>query len=131
MLGTVFFLIPPIIARLMPALPPLAITGPETFYRFAYGVLIAFALTTALALALAARAPKHGRPWLVLAGLLIAHAAVFQTVGQTETWQRLFVSLSDVPVPLLVSIGFAVSIAATWAGWLAGTSPQRRSAAAA
>jgi hypothetical protein len=130
MLATVFFLIPPIIARLMPALPPLAITGPETFYRFAYGVLIAFALTTALALALAVRAPKHGRPWLILAGLLVAHAAVFQTVGQSETWERLFASLAGVPVPLLVSVAFAVSIAATWAGWLAGMSPGRPRTAA-
>jgi hypothetical protein len=130
MLATVFFLIPPIIGRLMPALPPLAITGPETLYRFAYGVLIALALTTALALALAARAPKHSRPWLVLAGLLVAHATVFQTVGQTESWQRLFVRLADVPVPLLISIGFAVSIAATWAGWIAGMSPQRSRAPA-
>jgi hypothetical protein len=131
MLATVFFLIPPIISRLMPALPPLAITGPETFYRFAYGVLISFTLTAALALALAARAPKHGRPWLVLAGLVVAHAAVFQTVGRTETWERLYVSLADVPVPLLVSIAFAVSIGATWAGWMAGMSTQRRSATAA
>jgi hypothetical protein len=131
MLATVFFLIPPIVSRLMPALPPLAITGPETFYRFGYGVQISFALTIGLALALAARAPKHRRPWLATAGLVAVQALLFQTLGQTQTWERLYVSLSAVPVPLLVSFAFALSIAATWAGWLAGMSPQRRDAAAA
>lgn len=131
MLASVFFLIPPIISRLMPALPPLAITGPETFHRFGYGVHLAFALTIALTLGLAARAPKHRRPWLVTAGLVAAQAALFQTVGQSAAWERLYVRLAGVPVPLLVSIAFAVSIAATWAGWIAGMPPQRRSAAPA
>ena len=131
MLATVFFLIPPIVSRLMPALPPLAITGPETFYRFGYGIHIAFALTAAFAIALAARAPKHGRPWLVVAGLVAAQAVLFQTVGQTQVWGRLYASLGEVPVPLLVSISFAVSVAAIWAGWLAGVPPQKRGAAAA
>jgi hypothetical protein len=130
MLASVFFLIPPIVSRLMPILPPLAITGPDTFYRFAYGVHVAFGLTVLLALALAARAPKHGRPWLVTAGLVAAQAVLFQTVGQMAAWERVYSTLAGVPVPLLVSIAFAVSIAAICAGWLAGMAPQRRTAAA-
>jgi hypothetical protein len=131
MLASVFFLIPPILSRLMPILPPLAITGPDTFYSFAYGAHIAFGLTAVLALALAARAPKHGRPWLVTAGLVAAQAVLFQTVGQTDAWERLYSALAGVPVPVLVSLAFAVSVAATCAGWIAGMPPQRRAASAA
>jgi len=129
MLATVFFLIPPIITRLMPALPPLAITGPETFHHFTWGAHIAFALTALLAFALALRAPKHGRPWIVTGIVVVAQALAFQTLGQTEAWQRLYGSLADVPVPLLVSLGFALSVAAIWTGWTAGLTPSRRATA--
>ena len=130
MLAGVFFLIPPIVSRLMPILPPLAITGPESFHRFTYGVHIAFVLTVLLALWLAMRAPRHGRPWLVIAGLVAAQAALFQTLGHAAAWERLYASLAAMPLSLLVGIGFALSVAATWAGWVAGLSPQRRAAAA-
>lgn len=130
MLAGVFFLIPPIISRLIPILPPLAITGPESFHLFAYGVHISFALTVMLALWLALRVPKHGGPWLATAGLVAAQAVLFQTVGQAASWERLYASLAGTPVSLLAALGFAVSVAATWAGWVAGMTPQRRTAAA-
>jgi hypothetical protein len=130
MLAPIFFLLPPIVSRLMPALPPLAIDGPDTFYRFGYGVHISFALTALLALWLAGRAPKHGVPLLTMAALVAAQGLLFQTLGRSPAWERAYVALADVPVLLLISLAFTASIAAIWAGWLAGVSPPRRTAPA-
>jgi len=117
MLATVFFLFPPIIARLLPALPPFAIRGPDDFYRFGYAVLVAHALTIALSVALYLRAPKHGRPFLVIAALTALTSVAFELVGRTPTWESMFVAFATLPTPVIVSIGLVASSAVTGLGW--------------
>lgn len=130
MLAPILFLIGPIVSRLMPALPPLAITGPETFYLFAYGLHIANGIAVAIAAFLYLRAPKHGRPFLIVGGLVLLQSLLFETLGRTAQWESLYASLAQVPTPLVASLGLAAGIMAGAAGWIGGQPPARREAAA-
>ncbi|MGZ8286178.1 MAG: hypothetical protein ACXW27_13545 [Allosphingosinicella sp.] len=130
MLAPVLFLVGPIVSRLMPALPPLAITGPETFYRFGYGLHIANGIAVAVAAFLYLRAPRHGRPFLIVGGLIVLQSLLFETLGRFRDWQGLYGSLASVPTPLLVSLGLAAGVLAGAAGWIGGRPPERREARA-
>jgi len=130
MLAPVLFVLGPILSRLMPALPPLAITGPETFYLFAYGLHIANGIAVAVAAILYLRAAKHGRPFLIVGGLVVLQSVTFETIGRTRGWEALYASLGQVPTPLVASLGFAAGILAGAAGWISGQPPARREAAA-
>jgi hypothetical protein len=125
MLAPVLFLLPPILSRLMPALPPLAIASPADFHRFGYGVHIADALAVAIAAILYLRAPKWGRPWLVVGGLVVAQSLVFETLGRTAAWEGLYRAIGTLPVALVATIGLAAGAAAAWVGWASGRTPAR------
>ena len=130
MLAPVLFLLGPILSRLMPALPPFAVTGPETFYRFGYGLHFSNGIAVAVAALLYAKAPKHGLPFLVVGGLVLVQSLLFETLGRTQGWVTLYSSLANVPTPLVVSLGLAGGVMAGAAGWIAGQKPARREAAA-
>lgn len=130
MLAPALFLIGPIVSRLMPALPPLAIAGPQDFHNFAYGLHIANALAVAVAAILYLGAPKSGRPFLVAGGLVAMQSLLFETLGRTAAWERLFVAIGSVPAAAVATIGLAAGAAAVWAGWTAGRTPGRPLAAA-
>jgi hypothetical protein len=130
MLAPVLFLLGPILSRLMPALPPLAITGPETFYRFAYGLHVSNFIAAALAAFLYLRAPRHGRPFLIVGGLILLQGLLFETLGRTRAWETFYSGLADIPTSLVVSLGLAAGILAGAAGWVAGQTPARREATA-
>jgi hypothetical protein len=131
MLATVFFLLAPILSRLAPALPPFAIGGPDDLYKFVPIVHLANGGAVLLALFLAWRIPKHGRPWLAIAGLIAFQSLAFETVGRSAAWESLYSRFGTLPAPLVASIGFALAIAATWAGWSAvPPAPARRAAVA-
>jgi hypothetical protein len=130
MLAPILFLLPPILSRLMPALPPLAIGGPETFHRFGYGVHLADLIAVAIAAFLYRRAPRHGRPFLIVGGLIVLQSLLFETLGRTRDWELFYSSLAHVPTALVVSVGLAAGAMAGAAGWIGGQPPERREAAA-
>jgi hypothetical protein len=130
MLAPVLFLLPPILSRLMPILPPFAITGPDNFYRFGYGVHAADAIAVALAAFLYWKAPRHGRPFAIVGGLILLHSLLFETLGRSESWEALYASLAHVPTALVASLGLAVGTLAGAAGWIGGQPPARRTAEA-
>ena len=131
MLVTVFFLLPPIFARLLPILPPLSMEGPDGLSKFVYCLHLANLLAIGIAFALHARAPKHGRPFVTVSLLMLAQSIFFETVARTEAWETMFASLADVPLPALVSAGLAMGAAAALLGWKAGLSPATGAAARA
>ena len=130
MLAPMLFLLAPILSRLLPILPPLAIAGPQDFYRFGYGLHLANGLAIAIAAILYVRAPKHGRPWLVAGALVAAQSLVFETFGASEAWQAVFRAIGTLPVPLIAGVGFAASIFILFAGWNARPTPPRTAAPA-
>lgn len=130
MLAPILFLLPPIVSRLLPALPPLAITGPESFHRFGYGVHASDALAVAVAAFLYLKAPRHGRPFLVVGALVALQSLLFETLGRTREWEALYASLAHLPTPLVAAVGLAAGILAGAAGWIGGQPPVRRQVAA-
>lgn len=120
LLATTLFLIPPILSRLSPLLPPLAVTGPADFYKIGYGVQIANTITIAIALILATRPAKHGRPFIAAAGLVAVSMLLFDTVGRWPAWQAIFVRAAELPVLPVVSIVAVAGALIGWAGWTAG-----------
>ncbi len=125
MLATALFLIPPILSRLSPVLPPLAIEGPADLYKIGYGVQLANSITIAVALALAFRPAKHGRPFFAAAALVAVSMVLFDTVGRWPAWQALFARAADLPMLPTVSMTAAAAALIAWAGWMAGARTQR------
>jgi hypothetical protein len=130
MLAPILFLLSPILSRLLPAVPPLAIAGPEDFYLFGYGVHVANAFAAGLAAFLYWRAPRHGLPFLIVGAIIVAHSLIFETLGKSAAWERLFVAIGSAPVSAVASLGLAAGVAAAWTGWSAGRIPTRGPAAA-
>ncbi|HET7709370.1 MAG TPA: hypothetical protein VFK50_07550 [Sphingomicrobium sp.] len=120
MLGTVMFVVAPIIWRLLRGyVPGFAETDLPFDYPFALGNLGALAI----ALALYWQAPKHGRPWLLVAGIIAAQAVLFLTVGKLPPWAPIFASVGDVNLPFLLVMTMIVSLGIAWHGWVAGARP--------
>ncbi|HYE28959.1 MAG TPA: hypothetical protein VEA61_12110 [Allosphingosinicella sp.] len=130
MLAPILFLLPPILSRLMQALPPLAIAGPADFHRFGYGVHLSDALAIAVAAILYLKAPKWGRPFLLVGALVGAQSLAFETLGRTAAWEALFGTIGTLPTALVATLGLGMGAAAAWAGWAAGRTPPRPLAAA-
>ncbi len=125
MLATALFLIPPILSRLSPVLPPLAIEGPADLYKIGYGVQIANSITIAVALALAFRPAKHGRPFFAAAALVAASMILFETIGPWQAWQAAFARVAELPLLPIISVTAAAAALIAWAGWLAGARSPR------
>ena len=126
MLVTTFFLIAPILSRLLPALPPFAIAGPQDFHRFDLGAYVSLGFSVALALYLYWQAPKHGRPFLIIAGIISLQMILFGTLARTAAWEALFVAVTTVPTTVLVALGLVLAAAAGWLGWTAVPPRPRR-----
>lgn len=120
MLGTVVFVVAPVIWRLLRNYTPGFLEGQVSFdVPFAVGN----AAACAIALALYWQAPKHGRPWLLVAGIIAAQAILFLTVGKWPAWAPIFASLAAVNLPFLLIVTAIVGVGIAWHGWVAGTRP--------
>jgi len=116
MLGTVLFLLGPILARFLAFLPPFAITGPEDFAGFGVNVHLSHLIGAGVAVAMAVRHPRSRQPLLILAGLVLLQSLAFE-LGRTAAWRQLVSAIADVPPMLLASAGFGLGLAALWTGW--------------
>jgi hypothetical protein len=126
MLAPVLFLLSPILGRLPPVLP----IGEPSLERFAIIVQLSNGVAWAIAAILYLKAPRHGRPFLVAGGVIVAQSLCFATLGRTLVWEQAVAAIAGLPVSALVGIGFAASAAAIWTGWTAGSAPPRAVATA-
>jgi hypothetical protein len=78
----------------------------------------------AVALYLYRQAPKHGRPYLIAAGFIVAQAITFETLGRIPAWAPIFASLSYVNLPFLLILTGIASVGIAWHGWVAGARPR-------
>ena len=132
MLATLLFVIAPIGFRLLSRyVPAFSSDTPESAWRFAFamggGNLIAFAI----AIYLYSLAPKHGRPFLIAASFVAAQEITYETLGRLPAWAPLFARLSDVNLPLLLTLTGIASLGIAWHGWVAGARPRTPHAAVA
>ena len=103
LLASVMLVIPPIVARLGLPVPPWSHPGE---------------LIAALpAILLYLGAPKHGRPFLVLLGVLAAKVAADEMLGFNPAWVRVFAGLAEVPPVLLAVPAMLIALAALWSAW--------------
>lgn len=131
MLATVMFVIAPIVWRLLQSnVPFFGNDTPETLYRFSYAMAAGNAVTIAIALLLYAQAPKHGRPFLLVAYLVAAQEITFETLGRLPAWAPMFASISYVNLPFLLTLTGIVSLGIAWHGWVAGARPSAPNAVA-
>jgi hypothetical protein len=88
-------------------------------------------IALAIALYLYWLAPKHGRPFLLAAGVIAAQEITYETLGRVPAWGPLFASVGNVSLPFLLLITGIVSAGIAWHGWVSGARPSAPSAAAA
>lgn len=120
MLGTVMFVVAPVIWRLLRNYVPML---GEEVVSFDVPFALGNAAACAIALALYWQAPRYGRPWLLIAGIVAAQAVLFLTVGKLPAWAPIFASVSTVNLPLLLVATAIVSLGIAWHGWVAGARP--------
>lgn len=128
MLGTVMFVVAPVIWRLLRSYVPGFQEGAVPFdIPFALGNLGALVIV----LALYWQAPKHGRPFLIAAAVIVAQTIPFLTIGKLPAWAPVFASVAQINLPLLLVLTGIASVGIAWHGWVAGARPTRPSAAVA
>jgi hypothetical protein len=131
MLATLLFVVAPIIWRLLQSLVPFFSNDtPETAYRFSYAMAAGNAGTIAIALYLYSLAPKHGRPFVIVAGFVAAQEILFETLGRLPGWAPMFGSVSEVNLPFLLTVTGIAALGLAWHGWVAGARPNAPNAAA-
>ncbi len=119
MLGTVMFVVAPVFWRLLENYVP-AFSADSAFdMAFAFGNLGALAIATGLYW----QAPKHGRPWLLVAGIIAAQTILFLTIGKLPSWAPIFASISQINLTLLLVLTAIASLGIAWHGWVAGARP--------
>ena len=128
MLGTVMFVVAPIFWRLLENYVPMF---HESVMPFDVPFAIGNAGALAIAIALYWQAPKHGRPWLLVAGIIAAQTILFVTVGKLPAWAPIFASIASLDLPLLLVVTAILSLGIAWHGWVAGARPRLPTAAAA
>lgn len=116
MLATGLLVLPPIIGRILPALPGFphgAWTGLGGFWL---GFHLAEGLTLAIALWLAARTPA-GRPGFgFAAAATVGEMVGYQTIGATKAWEQWIVVFTDIPaIPMALAGGLATAAVLWWA----------------
>lgn len=131
MLATLLFVVAPIGFRLLGFIPSLSSNTPATAYRFSYAMAGGNLMAIAIALYLYSQAPKHGRPFLWVAGIVAAQEILFETLGRLPAWAPVFASVADANLPFLLMLTAIVSLGLAWHGWVAGARPAAPRAAAA
>ena len=120
MLGTVMFVVAPIIWRLLSGYVPMFDADSVPFsYPFAVGNVGAIAI----ALYLYWQAPRHGRPFLLVAGIIAAQQILFETFGRLPAWAPIFSRVADANLPFLLTLTGIVALGIAWHGWVAGARP--------
>ena len=132
MLATLLFVLAPIVWRLLQSnVAFFRNDTPETIYRFSYAMAAGNAVTIAIALYLYSRAPKHGLPFLLAAGVVAAQQVTFETLGRLPDWAPIFAGLSSGNLSFLLLLTAIVSLGIAWHGWIAGARPASSRLAAA
>ncbi len=117
MFATVFFLFSPIFSRLFMRYVPGLQLAPPDLSRVPLNIEAASLCALLLAVALAWKQPKHGRPWLLTAGLLGVQMILFVSLRAFGPWDALVREFAAIPAPLLFSLGLAAGALVSWHGW--------------
>lgn len=120
MLGTLMFVVAPVFWRLLENYVPMF---GEDAVPFDVPFAIGNAAACAIALVLYWKAPRQGRPWLLIAGIIAAQAFLFLTVGRLPAWAPVFASVARLDLQWLLISTAVISFGIAWHGWIAGARP--------
>jgi len=123
LLATPLLLIGPALGRVYNAhLPGLIINGPQDFPLFRWSVHLGGLTGVAIALWLWSRHHRHGRPWPIVASVIVLQSLAFETMGFTHAWKTAFLAFGDISAVAHALVAGAVAAAALWWGWSAAPS---------
>jgi len=109
MLSTIILLLAPVLTRLLVThFPPLMVRGPDDFALFGMAVQLSNFIALAAAVGLYLSAPRWGRPFGLVAGMIILQAIAFQWLTELPPWRGFFVALATTPTFALVTIGLII-----------------------
>lgn len=111
MMSTILLVLPPIVTRL---LPPMTVPYLSPFDA-AY--LTAELSAGVIAGLLAWAYPRSRRPFLTVAAITLAQAALVEAFGRTNAWNAAFAGMTRVPAGILAAIGIAAALLLLWSGW--------------
>ncbi|MFL6844108.1 MAG: hypothetical protein ACJ8ER_04425 [Allosphingosinicella sp.] len=122
MLAILLFLLPPIFVRLLQIGGPLAIRGPDQFYKFGPDFDLCNLACILIALRLYALRPRTAWPFLVAGVAIALQTLAFETLGRTGAWSAACAMIAGIPTAALAAVALAVSAAVVWLAW---THPER------
>ena len=137
MLSTALPLVSPVLGRVFnQTVPGMTIRGPQDFPVFGGGVQLANLVAGLIALSLWGlwlwrRDPRHGQPWAVALGVIVAQIVAFQLIPASEPWTSAFGLMAAPPLGVLLALGLAMGAATVWAGWTTPAGGRKAVAAAA
>jgi len=116
MLATALLVLPPVIGRLLPALPGFPHGGWAGFAGFRAAFQLAEAITLVMALWLASRSPAARGGFGFVAVVTAMQMIGFETVGQTDLWNRWVIILTEIPTaPMSLAAGAVTLVLLRWA----------------
>lgn len=125
LLATVIFLLPPILGRLAPILPPLSISGPQDFWKLEIAFHIGNTIAAAIAFGLALGSGKHGRPFYIAGALTLLAGLLYQTVGMMPAWEQFYAHAANLPRAPLAFATLIIGALISFVGWRAGQRPEK------
>ncbi len=116
MLATGLLVLPPIIGRLLPALPGFPRGQWTDLGGFWLGFHLAEGMTLVIALWLASRSPAARPGFGFAAAATAAEMIGYQTIGATRSWDGWVVVLTEIPpAPMALAAGLATAALLWWA----------------
>jgi hypothetical protein len=103
--------------------PGFIIRGPADFHLIMPAILWSMALELAFIAALWLKYRDKASPFLVTAGFIVAQMVVMGWLGDLPVLKPLLIMIGHAPSAAVVTTGFAIGAATSWAGWQAGKQP--------
>jgi hypothetical protein len=119
MLAILLFLLPPIFVRVFQIAGPLAIQGPDQFYKFGYGLHVSNLISVALAMTLYARRRRTAWPFAVASGAIVVQSLLFETLGKSAAWEGAMPGVAAIPTGAIIAAGLAIAGTVVWLAWRA------------
>jgi hypothetical protein len=111
-------------------MPGLAIRGPDDLHLIMPSIEWAMGLELLVIVVLWYRFRDKASPFLVAGGFIVAQMVTMGLLSHSPLLMPVLRAIGNMPSAVLVTAGFAIGAATSWAGWNAGKRPTEPVAAA-
>jgi hypothetical protein len=101
-------------------MPGLAIRGPDDLHLIMPSILWAMLLELLVVAVLWYRFREKANPFLVAGGFILAQMVAMGLLAYSPLLMPALRAIGNMPSAVLVTVGFAIGAATSWAGWYAG-----------